>query len=181
MHWVDLLIVGAVAWITFRAFANGLIREFVTLAALIVAIVAAGSYYRDLSADIAFLIEDDLTRNLASFLAIFAGIVVLGQLLAIVLKRVASVLMLGPLDHFGGAAFGFVKAILLVQVLLLAIAVFPASAALATAVDESVLAPYFLEEVPSAQLALPSEFEHALGQLARFRAAAGVIAGGVAH
>lgn len=179
MQWLDLLIVGAAAWMTFRAFANGLIREIVTLAALILGVVVAGAYYRDLSANIAFVIDDELTRNLVSFLALFAGIVVLGQLLAIVLKRGAALLMLGPLDRFGGAAFGFVKAILLIQVLLLAIAVFPASAGLATAVDESVLAPFFLEEVPSAQLALPSEFEHALAQLARFRAAAGVIAGGV--
>lgn len=178
MQWVDLLIVGVVAWMTFRAFANGLIREVVTFVALIAGILVAGTYYQDLSADIAFLIEDDLTRNFASFIALVAGVVVLGQLLAIVLTHTASLLMLGPFDHMGGAAFGFVKAVLLVQVVLLAVAVFPPSTGLAAAVDESTLAPLFLDDVPSVQLALPPEFEHALDQLARFRGAASVIASG---
>lgn len=73
MQWLDLLIVGAAAWMTFRAFANGLIREIVTLAALILGVVVAGAYYRDLSANIAFVIDDELTRNLVSFLALFAS------------------------------------------------------------------------------------------------------------
>jgi membrane protein required for colicin V production len=178
VYWVDLLIVGAVAWMTFRAFATGLIREVVTFAALIAGIFVAGAFYRDLSADIAFLIEDERTRNFASFLALLVGVVVLGQLLALVLKHAASLLMLGPFDHLGGAAFGFVKAIVLVQILLLAVAVFPPSAGFAAAVDQSTLAPYFLNEVPSAELALPSEFQHALEQLRDLRSAAAVIANG---
>jgi membrane protein required for colicin V production len=179
VHWVDLLIVGVVAWLTFRAFANGLIRELVTFVALIGGIVVAGAFYRDLSADTAFLIEDERTRNFASFVALFAGVVVLGQLLAILLRQTASLLMLGPLDRLGGAAFGLLKALVLVQVVLLAVAVFPPSTGLASAVDDSTLAPLFLENAPGVLIALPPEFEGALDQLARFRAAAAAVAGGI--
>ena len=75
MDWLDLLIVGIVAWMTFRAFSNGLIREAVTLLALLLGIVLAGAFYRQLSADIAFLIEDERARNLVAFLALLGGMV----------------------------------------------------------------------------------------------------------
>ena len=181
MHWVDLVIVGVIAWMTFRAFVNGLIREVVTLLALILSVVTAGAFYRELSADIAFLIDDERTRNLVSFLVLLASVVVLGQLLALLLRRVAALLMLGPFDHLGGAAFGFVQAVLLMQVLLLAIAVFPSVTGLAAAIDESTLAPVFLDEMPGAALALPEEFQNALAELRRFREVSGVIANGAAR
>jgi membrane protein required for colicin V production len=175
VSWVDLLIVGVVAFFTFRGFANGLIREIVTLLALVAGIVIAGTFYQRLSADLAFLIDNDRTRALVSFLALFAGIVVLGQLLAIVMRRTASLLMLGPLDRIGGAAFGFVEAVLLVQVLLFAVAVYPPADGIAAAVDGSRLAPLFLDTVPGANLALPSEFDNALHQLEHFRQAAAAL------
>src|SRR5690348_7842333 len=99
VDWVDLLIVGVIAWITFRAFSNGLIREAITLIALLLGIVVAGAFYRQLSADIAFLIDNERARNLVAFLALLGGMVILGQLLSIILQRAASLLMLGPLDH----------------------------------------------------------------------------------
>ncbi len=175
MDWVDLLIIGVVAFLTFRAFSNGLIREVVTLGALVAGIFLAGAYYQRLSADIAFLISDDRIRNLVAFLALFGGIVVLGQLLALMLKRTASLLMLGPMDHFGGAVFGFIEALLLVQVLLFAVAVYPPATSVATAVDQSRLAPLFLDHAPAMSLALPSEFNDALQQLQRFRQAGAAI------
>src|SRR5690606_17985140 len=92
MHRLGRLILAIIAWLTFRAFANGLIREVVTLLAMVLGIILAGAYYDDLAADTAFLIEDDTVRNLASFGAIFIGIVVIGWLLSTVLRRVAALL-----------------------------------------------------------------------------------------
>lgn len=169
MSWIDLLIVGVIAWFTFRAFANGLIREVVTLGALILGVVLAGLFYAELAADTEFLIEDGTVRKLVSFMAILGGVVVLGQVLAAVLRRVASVLMLGPFDRLGGAAFGFAKGFILVQVLLIAVAIFPASTSVAFAVDDATLTPFFLDSMPLVELTLPSEFHDALGTLGRWR------------
>src|SRR5690606_31833000 len=129
----------------------------------------AGAYYDDLAADTAFLIEDDTVRNLASFGAIFIGIVVIGWLLSTVLRRVAALLMLGPLDHLGGGFFGFLKAVALVQVALIAVAVFPPATAVASAVESSRIASLFLDEVPVVQLALPDDFANPLAQLERWQ------------
>lgn len=169
MSWIDLLIVGVIAWFTFRAFANGLIREVVTLGALILGVVLAGLFYAELAADIEFLIDDGTVRKLVSFIAILGGVVVLGQVLAAVLRRVASMLMLGPFDRLGGAAFGFAKGFILVQVLLIAVAIFPASTSVAFAVDDAALTPFFLDSLPLAELTLPAEFHGALDTLGRWR------------
>ena len=162
MHLLDLVIVGIVAWFTFTAFSAGLIREFVRIVAVIVGAVLAGHLYGDLAANIDFLIDDDTTRSLVSFVAIFAGIVVLGQVAAMVLRNVASMLMLGPFDRLGGAAFGFAKGMLLVEVLLIASTVFPVSAGLRDALQQSALAPFFLDRVPVVLRLLPGEFSDAL-------------------
>jgi membrane protein required for colicin V production len=169
MHWIDLLIVGIVAWFTFRAFANGLIWEVSSLLSVVLGVVLAGLIYSDLAESLEFLIENDTWRNLISFIAVFAGIVVLGQLAAIALRRVAALLLLGPLDHLGGAAFGFAKALLLIQVALILVAVYPPSGAVGAAVDDSAIAPLFLDSVPVAEVALPNEFEDALTQLQDWR------------
>ena len=169
MHWIDLLIVGVIAWFTFRAFANGLIWEVSSLLSVILGVVVAGLLYDDLSESLDFLIDDATWRNLISFVAIFAGVVVIGLLTARALRRMASLLLLGPLDHLGGAAFGFAKGLLVVQVALILLAVYPPSEGLAAAVDDSAIAPLFLDSAPVAEVALPSEFNDALTQLQAWR------------
>ena len=172
MHWLDLAIVAVVAWLTWRGLAAGLIREVVTAAALIGGAVLAGRFYRDLAADTAFLIEDDTWRQLAAFASIFVGTLALGQIAASLLRRSASLLMLGAYDRVGGAAFGLVKGVLLVEVLLLAALAFPVSGAAGDAVAGSRLAEAFLDGVPVALELLPSEFRDAAERLG-IEAAAG--------
>lgn len=165
MHWLDLAIVAVVAWLTWRGLAAGLIREVVTAAALIGGAVLAGRFYRELAADTAFLIEDDTWRQLAAFASIFVGALVLGQIAASLLRRSASLLMLGFYDRAGGAAFGLVKGVLLVEVLLLAALAFPVSGAAGEAIAGSRLATAFLDGVPVALELLPSEFREAAERL----------------
>jgi len=169
MNWLDLLIVGILAWFTFRAFTNGLIREVVSLLGLIAGVALAGAFYDDLSANLEFVIEDATTRRLIAFGAIFIGTTVAGMVIAAVLHTAASMLFLGPLDRLGGAAFGLVKGLLLVQILLVAVSVFPAQTSVARAAAESTLAPVFLRAAPAIQAALPEEFSDPLGQLRRWQ------------
>jgi membrane protein required for colicin V production len=175
VHWLDLVIVAAIAWVTFSAFSRGLIREVVTLAAFVVGAIVAGMLFDDLSANLAFLIDDETTRNLIAFGALFLGVVVLGQIVGGALKRTAALLMLGPFDHLGGAAFGFVKGVVLVEVALIAVSVFPISSEVAAAVDESTLAPVFLERAPVVEVALPPEFENALDTLRQWQVNAAAV------
>jgi len=169
MNWVDLLIVALIAWMTFRGFQSGLIRQVVRVVAIIGGIVLAGLLYDDLSANIGFLIEDATTRNLVSFIAIVAGVVIAGTVLAQLLKTTASILMLGPLDSIGGGVLGFVRGVLYVQAALFVLAVFPANETVSKGVADSTVAAYFLENVPVISIALPSEFDHPGDQLQEWR------------
>lgn len=181
MHWLDLIIVGVIAWMTFTAFSRGLIREVVTLFALILGAVIAGAFYDELSANLEFMVDDETTRNLISFGALLAGILILGQLVAGVLRKTARLFMLGPFDQLGGAAFGFVKGIIIVEVALIAISVFPASVTVANAVDDSTLATAFLDRAPVAELALPPEFDNALDTLREWQQSVPASVGGLAE
>ena len=162
MHWLDLVIVAIVAWLTFSAFSAGLIREFVTTIAVIGGAALAGRFYAELARDIEFLVGDESTRNFIAFAAIFSGAVVLGQIAGAMLRQVAAMLLLGPFDHLGGALFGFAKGILLVEIILIVASAYPISAEVDAALDESALAPVFLERAPMVLRLLPHEFGDAL-------------------
>lgn len=165
MHWLDLVVVAVISWLTYRAFTVGLIREVVTTAALILGAILAGQFYAELSDDIAFAVEDETWRDFVAFASIFIGVVVIGQIGALLLRRAAAVLLLGWADRVGGAAFGFAQGFLLVEVALFAILTFPVSDALDTAIEESLLAPIFIDTLPVLLGLLPPEFESAVEML----------------
>jgi len=175
MNWVDLLIAAVIAWTTFRGFSVGLIRQTVMLLAVVAGIFLGGMLYDDLAENLDFLIEDATTRNLVGFGAIVIGTMIAGSVLAAVLKTTASLLLLGPIDSIGGAVVGFVRGLLYVQLALIAFAVFPASEVAAKAVDDSRLAPLFLDRLPLAEIGLPSEFADPLEQLEAWREALGAL------
>ena len=162
MHWLDLIIVAVISWLTYRAFTVGLIREVVTTTAVILGAVLAGHFYSELSADIAFAIEDETWRDFVAFASIFIGVIVIGQVGASLLRRAASVLLLGWVDRIGGAAFGFAQGFLLVEVALFASITFPVSSAVDAAIEASLLAPVFIDTIPVLLEFLPDEFTSAV-------------------
>ncbi len=166
MHWLDLIIVAVISWLTYRAFTIGLIREVVTTVAVVLGAVLAGHFYSELSADIAFAIEDETWRDFVAFASIFIGAIVIGQVGASLLRRAASVLLLGWVDRVGGAAFGFAQGFLLVEVALFASITFPVSSAVDAAIEASLLAPVFIDTIPVLLEFLPDEFTSAVEGLA---------------
>jgi membrane protein required for colicin V production len=161
----DLAIIGVITWDTVAAFRRGLIREVVSILALIAGAVLAGRYYDELSANLAFAIDDETLRNLAAFISIFAGINIVGAVASMFLRNVAALLLLGPMDHLGGAVFGLLKGILFVEVILVAVTAFPAFASLTTGAEDSTLAPYFLRAAPLVNRLLPDAFHEAMETL----------------
>lgn len=169
MNWVDLAIIAIIAWSAFRAFRTGLVRELTSLIAVIAGVFLAGAFSAKLSENLDFLISDAPTRNLVAFIAIFVGVLIAGQVLSAFLSDVAGMLLLGPLDHIAGAIFGLVQGILVVQMLLIGLAVFPAAASVSSAVDDSKLATVLLETLPSVDRLLPDRFRDPMGQLEKWR------------
>jgi len=158
MNWLDGLIIVVLVGFAVAAFRAGLIREIVTLTAVIAGIVIAGTLYDNLASDVLVFIDDESAAEAVAFLALFGAVYIFGQIAAYMLKTGASLLMLGVWDRIGGIGFGLLKGLLIVQVLLLVFAAYP-SLGLEGAVEGSQLAPYFVDDFSLLLSLLPQAFE----------------------
>lgn len=161
MNWLDIVIVLAVGFFTVSAFLAGLIREVVTLVSAVVGVVLAGLLYEDMATEVLVFIEDDTAARAVGFLIVLGSVYLAGQLGAIMLKQIASLLLLGWADHVGGAVFGFAKGLIVVEVVLIVLVTYPLLG-LDEDIDDSGLASVFLDAVPVVLLLLPNEFESAV-------------------
>jgi membrane protein required for colicin V production len=156
MNWLDIVIVVGVLGFTRSAYSAGLIREIITLVAVVIGIVVAGQLYRNLATDVLVFMDNEEAALAVSFLVLFGAVFLLGQVTAYVLKRTASLLMLGWADQLGGAFFGLLKGLLVVQILLIIFAAYP-QLGLDDAIDGSGLASIFLDDVDFILRVLPGE------------------------
>ena len=158
MNWLDFAIIFVLIGFVAAAYAAGLIREAVTLVAAILGIIIAGLLYDDLAADILVFMDDEDAAQAISFLILVGAVYMFGQIIALMLSRTASLLMLGWADRAGGAVFGFLKGLLVVQALLIVLAAYP-SLGMEDAVAGSQLAPYFVDDVDILLWVLPDNFD----------------------
>lgn len=162
MAWIDLGILAFISIGALRGMSSGLIRQVVGLASVVIGGVVASNLYPRLTENIDFVVSNLLTRQLIAFAAIFFGILVLGIIAEQLLRTVASLLLLGPLDAIGGLAFGVVRFALIVAFILYAVTAFPAVPGMESQLAESTIAPYFLAWLPVLQLLLPEGFRAAI-------------------
>ncbi len=161
MNWLDIAIVLIVAFFATTAFSAGLIRELVTLVSAVVGVVVAGLFYDDLARDVLVFIDNKDTASIVAFLVLLGAIYLAGQLIAIMLKQVAAVLLLGWADRLGGALFGLLKGLVVVEVLLILFVTYP-QLDLDDAIEDSGLASMFLDAASVLLIILPDEFERAV-------------------
>ena len=161
MNWLDIVIVLVIAFFAISAFRTGIIREVVTLVSVAVGVVVAGLFYDDLARDVLVFIDNEKTALIVAFLILLGAIYLAGQLIAVMLKRAASLLLLGPADHAGGALFGLIKGLIVVEVLLILLVTYP-QLGLQADIDGSAIASVFLDAAPLLLFVLPDEFEQAV-------------------
>ncbi len=149
--------------ITLAAYSAGLIREIITLVAVVVGIAVAGALYDDLAKDVIVFEGNQSAAEATSFLILFGAVYLLGQIGAYVLKTGASLVMLGPMDHMGGAVFGFIKGIFVVQALLITFAAYP-SLGLDNTIDNSTIARRFVDQYEFELAILPSNFDERIAE-----------------
>jgi membrane protein required for colicin V production len=118
--------------------------------------------------------SEDAARAVA-FLVLFGAVYLIGQIAAYVLKTGAALLMLGPFDKLGGAAFGLVKGLIVVQILLIVLAAYPALG-LDGAVDGSAIGSFFVDDVSFLLHVMPGEFRD---RIDAFLAPEGAVARGM--
>jgi membrane protein required for colicin V production len=157
MNWLDIVIILVLASFVISAYSAGLIREVVTLVAIVAGIIIASLLYDDLAADVLVFIDSEAGAEAVSFLVLFGSAYLIGQIVAYTLKTGASLLMLGWADHLGGAAFGLLKGLAVVEVLLIVFAAFP-ELRLDGVVEGSSLGSFFVDDVPVVLAIMPGSF-----------------------
>jgi membrane protein required for colicin V production len=161
LNWVDAVILAMLVWFTYAAFNAGLIREIITILGAIFAVALAGLLYTDLAKDIDVAVNNSDTSKIIAFGVIFGAVILASQLTAMFLKHAASILFLGIFDSLGGAFIGLAKGFILCEILLIYAITFP-SLHLQAAIDNSTLAPIFLNALPFLKHLLPGEFKAAV-------------------
>ncbi len=161
MDWVSLSIIVVVGFLTWRAYRRGFLRELVGLVALILAVPIAGLFYDDMVPKVEPIVDNVLVAGLVSFLAILIGVIVAGQLIGYLLRRSVDILNLGSVDRVAGAAFGFLQGVLICQVLLVALVIFPEPDA-RSHIDRSFIATRMLDGAPVVLSILPDQFSESV-------------------
>ena len=105
MNWLDFVIIAAIAITTFIGLKIGLIKTVLSLVGLIVGVILARFYYIPLSEQLTFIPQATLAKVVA-FAIIMIGVMIIAGVLAMVLKWITSVMMLGWVNRIGGAVFG---------------------------------------------------------------------------
>jgi len=142
-----------------RAALRGFFQEAFALGGLVLGFLLACWFYQDAAKRLAGLITSPQLAQLAGFLLILAGAMVVGTLLGKVLRRTASVVGLGFMDRLLGVVFGLVRGALLgVAILSCVVAFLPAG----HWVQSSKFAPYFLRAAHAVSFVMPADLKHRL-------------------
>ena len=163
MNWIDPVIVLILIGFVVTAYSAGLIREVVTIVAVVLGIVIAGLLYDDLATDVLVFIDDADAARAVAFLVLLGSVYLFGQIAAYVLKKMASIMMLGWTDKLGGAAFGLLKGLIVVQVLVILFAAYP-SLGLDNSIDNSVIGSFFVDDFSFLLVILPGEFDQRIDE-----------------
>ena len=155
MHWLDIVIIVALAISTFLGLKTGIIKAVLSLAGLIVGVILAGHYYVFLAEQLSFIPQAGVAEVVA-FAIILIGVMVIAVVLARLLKWAASVVMLGWVNHLGGAAFGLVLGAIFCSALL---AIWVKWLGAGSTITESIAAAILLDRFPLILALLPDEFD----------------------
>jgi membrane protein required for colicin V production len=158
MNWLDAVIIALFAWFTFAAFQAGFVREAVTVVAAVLGVVVAGIFYIDLADDILVFINNEQIARIVAFGALFAATALAGQMMALILKPAVDAFQLGVFDQLVGAAFGFAKALVFVEVFLVVFITYP-KWGMGDTIDQSFIGPLMIKNAPVLVQVLPDEFE----------------------
>lgn len=119
MHWVDLIIIAIVALSVAIGVFRGFIKESISLATWIIAIIVAWIYHPDLASVFVGYIESATLRLGVAFAVLFVGTLIIGGLVNFVLGELVEKTGLTGTDRVLGAVFGVLRGILVVGVLVL--------------------------------------------------------------
>jgi membrane protein required for colicin V production len=120
-HWVDLTIAGIIGLSILTGLVRGFVKELISLCVWILAIWVAYTYSQTFSTLLTPYIKDSTIKTVIAFVALLFSVLIGGAifnaLFSFFLKRTG----LGGTDRILGMGFGFIRGVLIVSVLIVAV------------------------------------------------------------
>lgn len=158
MTWVDIIILIILVIPTVIGLKMGLIKTIIPLAGIMLGIFLAGTFYGSVGDWLSSWLESPSQANIAGFFLIFAGVMLVALIVAALVRKVLSLLLLGWVDRVGGAVFGLAIGGFVAGALLALLMKFQISG-VEGAVQDSAFAGFFLNSFPFVLGLLPEEFD----------------------
>lgn len=154
MNWLDITIAVILLVSVLSGLKTGIIKSVLGLVGLVAGIVLAGQYYLPFSEQLTFIPQQDIARIVA-FAIIVIVVMIIASIIGAVLHKLAKAVMLGWINHLGGAAFGLIMGGIFIGALLALWVQFFGDTSV---INDSVLARLILQYFPLALSLLPDEF-----------------------
>lgn len=120
-HWVDIVIAAIIALSVITGLFRGFIKELIALCIWILAIWLAITYTRTISPWFEAYIHDQTVCFVVAFVAILLVTIILGGVCNAVLSYILTRSGLSGTDRILGMAFGFVRGVFIVSLLMLVV------------------------------------------------------------
>jgi membrane protein required for colicin V production len=141
---------------TIAALRKGLVREIVSLLALIGGFVLAVLYYRAPASMLSEFTRTEAMADLLGFLIIFVGFLVAGIIVAFIINRFLKAVSLKWIDRLLGGVFGLLRGWAISSILMLALIAFPLRENM---MGQSFLAPFLLAGARAAVVIVPQQLK----------------------
>jgi len=142
MNALDIVIVVITGFCLIRGIFRGLTKELSSIVGVLGGFYGAYTYYPFVARLLGRWISDAVYLNIVSFFIIFCAVLGIISIAAIIIQYLLNIAFLGWVDRICGAGFGFLKAVLIASVMVVALTAFlPRGAGV---LKQSVLAPHVM-------------------------------------
>jgi membrane protein required for colicin V production len=155
MNWLDIVIIVILGIQVFAGLSQGLIKALFGLLGLIVGIYLAGRFHESLGSGLFSFISNPDVANIAAFIAILIAVWIIFSIVANILTKLVSFILLGWVNRIGGAIFGLLMGALFVSAALAVWVKFAGT----DSIGESFMAAFLLDKFPIILGLLPSQFD----------------------
>jgi membrane protein required for colicin V production len=157
MHWnqwtfMDIVFAAIILASTILAMRKGLIRELISLVALIGGFLLAAFYYPVTAGWFMNIVRTEAIADLIGFLIIFLATLLIGAVAAFLVNRFIKMASLEFIDRLMGGVFGFLRGWAMASIIALALIAFPVRP---DVLAQSVFTPYLLAGARAAVLLVP--------------------------
>jgi membrane protein required for colicin V production len=153
MNWVDIVIIIYLGISVLTGLMEGLIRTVLSVLGVIVGIILASHFYKQLGNILTF-ISNKNWANITAFIIILVAVMIVAAIIGLILRSVIKAIMLGWVDKVGGAVVGLFLGALSIGALLAIIMKYHPM----DVITNSAFAGFFLNKFPVVLKLLPGEF-----------------------